>query len=443
MDQQMTAHKLVVNPEQSGGIIAVSTRTPKGDNLQFTVSAEDEAPPPPASSPKPPAQSDKRASPPPRASPPRRASPSPSHDMYSSDDSSPRAWRHHSPSVSIDVSGLANPNKMRRSFREPSPSPTPSRRQRRPSPPRRPSPVRRHSRSRSTSRPPAPKAPEPKPSPGFSSIREEKLYILLTLKRMRAEGIEEISNFTNDSDIEEMRMELRTLQEDQMTSNGIESCRTALITVTTGLEIMNKKYNPFDLDLDGWSQSIFESIERYDTILEKLVKKYSKRVSAISPEIQLMLMLCGSAASFCFTKSMMKAAQPTMTKIAEENPELIRRMMQSMAPPAPEEVPVVPVVPVVPTSAMPTGAIPVPQSSRYAEPVERFVRPAPQPPSHDHDDASSVSLSLAGDDAVSGMNDDFSVSSISSPKGPVVRKVAVGGKGTVVKKRGRVEVNFE
>ncbi|GAQ92074.1 hypothetical protein KFL_009170040 [Klebsormidium nitens] len=420
--EQNTAHKLVVNPEQSGGMIAVATRTPKGDNLQFTQ--------------------EKRPSPPPRDSSP--------HEMYSSDDSSPRAWRHRSPSVTIDVSGLANPDKMRRSFREHSPSPSPTPRRRSP-PPRRPSPSRRYSRSRSrsNSRPPPPKAPEPKPSPGFGSIREEKLYILLTLKRMKAEGVEEVSDYTIDSDIEEMRMELRTLQEDQMMTNGIESCRTALITVTTGLEIMNKKYNPFDLDLDGWSQSIFESIERYDTVLERLVKKYGKRVSAISPEIQLMLMLCGSAASFCFTKSMMKAAQPTMTRIAEENPELVRKMMQGMAPPAaqPQGVPAVPVVPVVPvaTPVVPTASVPVPQSSRYAEPLERFVRPAPQAPNPSGgDDASSVSLSLAGDAEVSGLNDSFSVSSISSPKGqPAIRKVAVGGKGSVTKKRGRIEVNFE
>jgi hypothetical protein len=252
---------------------------------------------------------------------------------------------------------------------------------------------------------------------------------------MKAEGVEDISDFTTESDIEEMRMELRTLREDQMTTNGIETCRTALISVTTGVEILNKKYNPFDLDLDGWSQSIFESIERYDMVLEKLVKKYSKRVAAISPELQLMLMLCGSAASFCFTKTMLKAAQPTMTKIAEENPELVRKMMQSMGPAAAQEEVVVPVVPVVPAVAT---DIPVPRSSRYAESGEPFLRPAPQAQGRQDDD-SSVSLSLAGEDIA---NDDFSVSSISS-KGPAIRKVAVGGKGTVIKKRGKVEVNFE
>jgi hypothetical protein len=430
MDQ--TAHKLVVNPEQSGGIIAVGAKSPKGENLQFTVTTEaqradgdegviqlDLKPPGTTNTgttntgttntettntgttntgttntgttnrwtttpdtkihPKTPARSPRHSPPPrhlPHSPPPRQRSYA--SEMYSSEEGSPR-FRHGSPS--FDVSGLANPNKMRRNFREHHP----------------PTPSRSRSRSLSIPRPPAPRAPEVKPSTGFSSIREEKLYILLTLKRMRGEGFENISDFTADSDIEEMRIELKTLQEDSMVSNGIENCRTALITLTTGTEILNKKYNPFDLDLDGWSQSIFESIERYDGVLEKLTRKYVKRVSAISPEIQLLLMLCGSAASFCFTKSMMKAAQPTMTRIAEENPELIAKMMQGMArdqgaqavpaEPVPMAVPVVPAVPV---------DIPAPRSSRYEVP-EAFMRPPPQQNKNFHkgdDDNSSVSFSI-------------------------------------------------
>ena len=145
MDQ--TAHKLVVNPEQSGGIIAVGAKSPRGENLQFTVTTEaqqrqgrrgsDQArpqvsrardakfsPPPPRRSPP------HRHSPPPRHSPPRhgRRSPAPrqrsyASDMYSSDEGSPPPMYHGSPS--FDVSGLANPNKMRRDFREHLPVPLP------------------------------------------------------------------------------------------------------------------------------------------------------------------------------------------------------------------------------------------------------------------------------------------------------------------------------
>lgn len=265
---------------------------------------------------------------------------------------------------------------------------------------------------------------------------------MLTLKRMRGGGVENISDYTLDSNIEEMRLELKTLQDDQMVTNGIENCRVALITVTTGTEILNKQYNPFDLDLDGWSQSIFESIERYDGVLEKLTRKYVKRVAAISPELQLLLMLCGSAASFVFTKSMMKAAMPSMTKVAEDNPELVRKMMASMSPQ--KEVPVaVPVIPAV-VPVVPAADVPLPRSSRYEE-QEPFVRPAPQRPApSEQSDASEMLLSL---DLNSGANDSFSVSSIGSPsrKGkPVIKKVNVAGKGSIVRiLDDKVEVNFD
>lgn len=63
---------------------------------------------------------------------------------------------------------------------------------------------------------------------------------------------------------------------------------------------------------------------------ERLVRKYSKRVGTISPEMQLIIMMVGNAFTFCFTKAMLKSVQPSMTKVAEENPELIKNMMEKI-----------------------------------------------------------------------------------------------------------------
>jgi hypothetical protein len=432
MDQ--TGHKLVVNPEQLGGIIAVGAKS-----LQFIVTTEaqrqgDEGviqldlKSPGARNPRDTKFSlPTRRSPPSRRLPPSRHSPPSRHlppsgrlpasrqwfytsNMYSSDEGSPPPGYHGSPS--FDVSGLANPNKCAATSVSMSPLPPPHL-----------SDAPGHDPSLNPARPRLRHLEHQRSNrPGFTSIQEEKLYILLTLKRMRAEGVDKILDFSADSDIEEMRLELKMLQEDLMVINGIENCRTALITFTTGTEILNKKYDPFDLDLDGWSQRILESIKRYDGVLEKLTRKYVKCVSAISPKIQLLLMLCGSAASFCFTKSMMKGAQPTMIRIAEENPELIQKMMQGMAQQemrgqgmqggaSAETHVAVPVVPAA-TAVPLVPAVPVdifaPKSSRYEVP-EAFVRPHPQGPPRegereahgDGDDDINVSLSIA-DDMISG-----------------------------------------
>lgn len=174
------------------------------------------------------------------------------------------------------------------------------------------------------------KEPEIKPSSGFSTLKEEKLHILLALRRMKADGVQGISDLTVDSDVEEMRMELKAFEQDETIRTGIMTCRSAIVTFAAGLEVANTRFNPFDLDMNGFSESLFEKIERYDGVFERLVRKYSRRALNVSPEMQLMMMFAGNAFTFCFTKSMMKSMQPSMTKIAEENPEMVQKMMEGI-----------------------------------------------------------------------------------------------------------------
>jgi hypothetical protein len=220
-----------------------------------------------------------------------------------------------------------------------------------------------------------------------------------------------------DSDIEEMRLELKTLADDQMVSSGIETCRTALISITTSMEVLNRKYDLFGLDLDGWSQSTFDGIERYDSVLEKLSRKYSKRVANIGPGMQLLLMLSFSGAQFCFNKSMIEAAMPNFRKVAADNPELVEKMKQSM-----KKSPVV-------DEDDPGPPPPPPRSSRFEE-EEPFVRSEP----------SELSLSVASV-SLGGIDDSMSVST--SPR-PVRRvNVARGGRTVVRKGKDKVEINID
>ena len=40
------------------------------------------------------------------------------------------------------------------------------------------------------------------------------------------------------------------------------------------LEFLNNKFDPFDIKLDGWSESVNESINDYDEVFEELAEKY-------------------------------------------------------------------------------------------------------------------------------------------------------------------------
>lgn len=232
---------------------------------------------------------------------------------------------------------------------------------------------KRHARSRT------PANRGTRPSAGFSSLKEERLHLCLSLKRLKDEGVKGISDFDENTSIEELRMELRALEDDELVRNGIQNCRSALVTISAGIEIANRRYNPFDLDLNGWSQNLYESVETFDGVFERLTKKYSRRVGSIAPEAQLLIMLASNAFSFCFMRSMLKACEPSMTKVAADNPELVRQMMSSIAQQAAPEPPPRFGLNVMPP--FPPGAPPISTRGNFVpQPPPEPEPPKQQPP---------------------------------------------------------------
>jgi hypothetical protein len=93
----------------------------------------------------------------------------------------------------------------------------------------------------------------------------------------------------------------------------------------TGVEYMNNKFDPFDIDLDGWGESVHENLEDYDDIFEDLYEKYKDRAK-MAPELRLMFALGGSAFMFNITNKMFKSSMPGMSDIRRQNPGLAEQM---------------------------------------------------------------------------------------------------------------------
>jgi hypothetical protein len=53
--------------------------------------------------------------------------------------------------------------------------------------------------------------------------------------------------------------------------------RKTLITVISAMEFANKKFNPLQFNLDGWSEAINDGINDYDDVFEKLYEKYKTK----------------------------------------------------------------------------------------------------------------------------------------------------------------------
>jgi hypothetical protein len=113
------------------------------------------------------------------------------------------------------------------------------------------------------------------------------------------------------------------------TEQSIKFSRRMLIACVTGVEFLNKRYNPFDVQLEGWSESVMENVDDYDGVFEELYVKYRTKV-AVAPEIKLIMMLGGSAMMFHLTNSMFKTAMPNMNDVLKQNPDLVKNMMNAV-----------------------------------------------------------------------------------------------------------------
>lgn len=192
---------------------------------------------------------------------------------------------------------------------------------------------------------PPPPPPDPyAPSAGFISVDDEKSDLLLRFARVKKKGMH-VRDFTMGDDILEMRSEYTRVHNECDMEVSIDYSRKMLLAVVGTLEVLNKKYDPFDLYLDGWCDSVGSSIGRYDNVLERLYYKWRNKIT-LSPEVELMLSLGGSAFMFHMTSQLIKPAMSGQAQTGR-NGDLLRNMVSAFtgvpaaaqAGPPPQRVP--------------------------------------------------------------------------------------------------------
>ena len=182
---------------------------------------------------------------------------------------------------------------------------------------------------------------EEKPSPGFKTIDEEKADLVNKLGRLEKKGFTVNKRLNAYSPIDELRNEVKRITYSIDVDKSVKFARRMLIACTTGLEFMNKKYNPFEIQLEGWSENVMENVDDYDEVFEELYVKYRTKMH-VAPEIKLIMMLGGSAMMFHLTNSMFKSVMPNMNDVIKQNPGLVQNMMsavQNTVPKSQQQVP--------------------------------------------------------------------------------------------------------
>ena len=98
--------------------------------------------------------------------------------------------------------------------------------------------------------------------------------------------------------------------------------------MVTGAEFLNNKFDPFSIKLDGWSESVNDSITDFDEVFEQLYEKYGGG-GEMAPELKLVMMLGGSAFMFHLSNTMFKSNIPNMGDIMQQNPDLMKQFAKA------------------------------------------------------------------------------------------------------------------
>jgi hypothetical protein len=158
-----------------------------------------------------------------------------------------------------------------------------------------------------------------------TEIKNEKIDYIYKFKKLGDQGIRTTMNYNMNSNLDEMRNEYLKLKKQREIDNSVKFQRKILMAGVTGLEFLNNKFDPFSVNLDGWSESVNEGIYDYDEMFEELYAKYGGGDSEVAPELRLLFALGSSAFMFHLQNTMFKSSLPGMDDILKQNPDLMKQ----------------------------------------------------------------------------------------------------------------------
>lgn len=170
----------------------------------------------------------------------------------------------------------------------------------------------------------------PAPPRDFEKEKQEKIEYLNKLQRLETKGYPVSKRFTMDNSAEEIKQEYTRLVDARNLEGSLRFQRQMLMGAITGLEWMNDKFDPFDIKLQGWSESVHTNVEDFDEIFEELYDKYKER-GKMPPEMRLMMAVAGSGFMCHVSNSFFRQKMPSMDDVLKSNPMLAKQMAQAAA----------------------------------------------------------------------------------------------------------------
>ena len=126
----------------------------------------------------------------------------------------------------------------------------------------------------------------------------KRLDMLRKLGELVQYGVKLSQNYNMNSDYFAMKYEYELHKNIRAKQNSVNWMSSLMLNCIYGIEILNEKYNPFDLKLKNWSEQINADINNYYDVFGEIYEKYNQPGKNMAPELKLVLMISGSALKF-------------------------------------------------------------------------------------------------------------------------------------------------
>ena len=161
-------------------------------------------------------------------------------------------------------------------------------------------------------------------------LEKRKRELLVKLNALESKGVELTKKFSLKSKYNDIEFEYETQKKELEAQAGVKFQQKALMAFVTGVEFMNNKFDPVGAKLDGWSESVMDSMNDYESVFRRLYEKYSSR-SELPPELELLMTLTASGFMFHLTNSLFKSSMPGFTDVLKSNPDIMNNIAAAMA----------------------------------------------------------------------------------------------------------------
>ena len=126
------------------------------------------------------------------------------------------------------------------------------------------------------------------------------------------QGVVLSKEWTLQDRIEDLTFECRrhTLHMDEVSNIGM--MKDGLRIMCTGIEMLNNRIGL--LDLDGWSTEVCKDLDKHNTNLCKIYRKYWRRTQSTSPELDIATSMLASMGMYHFKRKMNNNIKKSFSK---------------------------------------------------------------------------------------------------------------------------------